>query len=86
MSGISGWYNPYEKDLPESSLRQKYLMKSGIPLYTAENFTIHACTDVTGFGLLGHCGEMAAASGAVIEIGVKGVAFMQDAEEYARMG
>lgn len=53
---------------------------------TAENFTIHACTDVTGFGLLGHCGEMAAASGAVIEIGVKGVAFMQDAEEYARMG
>ena len=29
-----------KKDLPESSLRQKYLMKSGIPLYTAENFTI----------------------------------------------
>ena len=53
---------------------------------TAENFTIHACTDVTGFGLLGHCGEMAAASGAVIEIGVKGVAFMQDAESMRGWG
>ena len=36
---------------------------------TAADFTVHACTDVTGFGLLGHCAEMADASKAVIELG-----------------
>lgn len=52
----------------------------------AADFTVHACTDVTGFGLLGHCSEMAEASKAVIEIGVEGIAFMQGAKEYAGMG
>jgi selenide,water dikinase len=31
-------------------------------------FKINACTDVTGFGLLGHAAEMAEASGATLEI------------------
>lgn len=53
---------------------------------TAQNFTVHACTDVTGFGLLGHCSEMAEASCAVIEINVDGIAFMEGAKEYASMG
>ena len=29
---------------------------------------VHACTDITGFGLIGHASEMAAASGCSIEI------------------
>lgn len=29
---------------------------------------VHACTDVTGFGLLGHAGEVAEASGVTLEI------------------
>lgn len=53
---------------------------------TAQNFSVHACTDVTGFGLLGHCSEMAEASRAVIEINVDGIAFMEGAKEYAAMG
>lgn len=53
---------------------------------TIQNFTVHACTDVTGFGLLGHCSEMAQASRAVIEIGAYGIALIQEAKEYAQMG
>ena len=52
----------------------------------AAGFTVHACTDVTGFGLLGHCSEMAEASRARIEIGTEGIAFMHGAKEYAAMG
>ena len=53
---------------------------------TARKYSIHACTDVTGFGLLGHCSEMAAASGAQIQINVEDVAYMHGVKEYAQMG
>lgn len=32
------------------------------------NYQVHACTDVTGFGLLGHASEMAKGSGVGLEI------------------
>ena len=34
---------------------------------------VHACTDITGFGLVGHASEMAAASGCTLEIVVADV-------------
>jgi len=34
---------------------------------------VHACTDVTGFGLAGHASEMAAASGVLLEIDIKAI-------------
>ena len=33
-------------------------------------FDVHGCTDVTGFGLIGHAREMALASGVTLEIDV----------------
>ncbi len=44
---------------------------------------VRACTDVTGFGLLGHGYEMAAASGVCLEIDAAAVPFMDGAIEYA---
>jgi selenide,water dikinase len=49
-------------------------------------FEIHACTDVTGFGLLGHAREMALASGVTLEISASAVRFLPGAIEYSRAG
>ena len=49
-------------------------------------FDVHGCTDVTGFGLLGHAREMALASGVTLEIEADRVEFLPGALEYARQG
>lgn len=49
-------------------------------------FDVHGCTDVTGFGLLGHAREMAVASGVTIEIESSRVELLPGAAEYARAG
>ncbi len=51
-----------ERILPEvASLNKK-------ALETALNFDIHACTDITGFGLVGHVLELARGSGVQIDL------------------
>jgi len=47
---------------------------------------VHAATDITGFGLIGHAHEMAEASGVTIEIDAKGVPLMARTLEVARGG
>jgi selenide, water dikinase len=49
-------------------------------------FDVHGCTDITGFGLIGHAREMAAASGVTLEIEVDRLRFLPGAVEYARRG
>jgi selenide,water dikinase len=49
-------------------------------------FDVHGCTDISGFGLIGHAREMAAASGVTLEIAADLVRFLPGAEEYARLG
>ena len=47
---------------------------------------VHACTDITGFGLLGHALEMAQASQVTIEIEAGAVPLLPGVEELARDG
>jgi len=47
---------------------------------------VHACTDVTGFGLLGHAREMALASDVTLEISAGAIRFLPGAIEYSRAG
>lgn len=47
---------------------------------------VHGCTDVTGFGLLGHAREMALASNVTLEISASAVRFLPGALEYSKMG
>ena len=52
----------------------------------AEGFTVHACTDITGFGLSGHVYEMAAGSKVAITIDSAALPLLPDAVEAASMG
>ena len=51
-----------------------------------EKFDVSACTDITGFGLLGHCVEMAEASNVTFELNVHDIAYLDEAISYAKMG
>ena len=51
-----------------------------------EKYDVSACTDITGFGLLGHGVEMAGASDVTLELKVKDVPYLADAIDYAKMG
>jgi selenide,water dikinase len=50
------------------------------------NLNVHSCTDVTGFGLLGHAREMALASDVTLEITASAIRFLPGAIEYSRAG
>jgi selenide,water dikinase len=50
------------------------------------NFNVSACTDVTGFGLLGHLAEMVNGSGCSAGIVSSNVPFIPEAENFAAMG
>ena len=50
-------------------------------LATLPDGVIHACTDVTGFGIVGHATEMARASGCVLAIDVESVPLLDGALE-----
>ena len=52
----------------------------------AHHFTIHACTDVTGFSLMGHSVEMASASNVTIRIKAYDIPLFDDVIEAAQMG
>lgn len=50
------------------------------------NHKINACTDITGFGLMGHAFEMASASDVKFRIYKNNIPYIKEAEEYAKMG
>ena len=47
---------------------------------------VHACTDITGFGLLGHAYEMAAGSDATLKLFSTQIPLLPGAKELANMG
>lgn len=47
---------------------------------------VNGCTDISGFGLLGHASEMARASGVMMTIRANNVPVLESARGYAEMG
>lgn len=56
------------------------------PVDAMEGFAIHAATDVTGYGLLGHAHEMMEASGSSAEFFVSKIPFLSEARRLAARG
>jgi selenide,water dikinase len=52
----------------------------------AEAVEVHACTDITGFGLLGHAFEMVSGSQVSFTIDLKAIPVLDGAYKYAAMG
>jgi selenide, water dikinase len=50
------------------------------------DFPVNACTDITGFGLVGHLAEMVSGSGAGMHIDSKSIPVFTEALEFASMG
>ena len=67
----------------EASLCMSSLNKTAAE--AAALHTVHACTDVTGFGLIGHACEMTAGE-VTFEIDVHKIPYLCEADEYAMMG
>ena len=56
------------------------------PIRLAEGLDLHGCTDVTGFGLIGHACEMAEGSGVQIELASGAVPLFDQVLDMARLG
>jgi selenide,water dikinase len=70
----------------EDTAREMVAVMRGLNNAAAEamaGIDVHACTDVTGFGLLGHLREMAAASKLDVEIDAKTVPILEAARQWA---
>lgn len=73
---------------PDAAARAVRLMVSlnrGAAAAMAD-FPIHACTDVTGFGLLGHLAEMVSGSGLAVRVYADRVPVIPEALDFAGMG
>ena len=77
------------QEASEEAMQEAIASMTTLNKYAAEicrKYEIHACTDVTGFGLLGHCTEMAEASDITLELYPEQIEYMTEAIAYARMG
>jgi selenide,water dikinase len=52
-------------------------------MHLAQRFEAHACTDITGFGILGHGLEMANASNVMFRLRMADIPFLPGARQYA---
>lgn len=53
---------------------------------TAAKYTIHGCTDITGFALIGHSTEMARGSGTTVVLDHARVPVLPEAQHFAELG
>ncbi len=73
----------------EASAQKAYESMMTLNKYARDvlvNFPVTACTDITGFGLLGHVSEMVASKNLTVEIYTANIPLLGQAIEMAEMG
>lgn len=73
-----------QKNIDDTVETMAYLNKYAMEI--ARKYSINSCTDITGFGFLGHLYEMASGSGLSVNIHYDSIPVIEGAEDYARMG
>jgi selenide,water dikinase len=73
-------YRELEAILPQVAALNRQAIK------VALNFDVHACTDVTGFGIMGHTLELAKGSGVQIDLSYKELPFYPNALQMYQKG
>ncbi|MBV1819520.1 selenide, water dikinase SelD [Anaerosalibacter bizertensis] len=72
--------NHYDEAVKVMTTLNKFAIEAG------NKVGINGCTDITGFGLLGHGLELAEASSVTLKINHKDIPLIEGALEYAQMG
>jgi len=75
-----------QDDWVQGAIRSMITLNKTAAAVIAENGGLHAMTDVTGFGLMGHAREMALASGAILEIETQKVPRLEGTLEAIALG
>lgn len=87
--GTGVLYTALRADLFSAGVEAAALSMVQLNRYAAEvmeRYEVHACTDITGFGLLGHSFELSAASAVDIELDSTAIPLLPEAAEAASMG
>ena len=88
-AGEGGGDAPRARKLSDDALEEAVAVMCSLnrpPVEAMDGFEIHAATDVTGFGLLGHAHEMMEASGTSAEFSVSKIPFLSEARRLAAEG
>lgn len=73
----------------EEAYNKAVKVMSTLNKYSGEiivKYNVNACTDITGFGVMGHCYEMAESSKVTIKLNKNNIPYIEEAREYADMG
>jgi selenide, water dikinase len=83
---ITGANNPLSSRPSASSRSERARVEGPLPSDHNPPFAVHALTDITGFGLIGHAREMALASGVSLRLRASAVPLLAGALECVRAG
>ncbi|MDO4438445.1 MAG: selenide, water dikinase SelD [Eubacteriales bacterium] len=75
-----------EEKLQKEAVKNMSLLNKHAAYVGRKFDTIHACTDITGFSLLGHSSEMQDGSGCSLHFDTKKIPVIEGALRYAEMG